>query len=313
MHVIVNHGRRPALAGLACLVLGCAEPGTPERASFGSLSMPLATEVNGVRYRLGGDSFFVTGPVSRDLEPNGSGVIVYATLPAGAYQVGLRDGWALERQGDGGFQQVEAELVSPNPREVQIESGSTTILAWIFQTDGLPVALEPPGVVQGNLAVLDSSNPARSLTGDLLLGAQPHVDALRGVEHIDGSLDIDGSGGVVSLAALGALTRVEGDFSLVGSSSLDSLDGVGALAHIGGTLHLEGNTALARLRALAALRSVGAISIVDNPSLPACEAEWLVSHITDTLGGIIGRGRPDAGVEPGSVTLSGNDGAGNCP
>jgi hypothetical protein len=313
VHVFSIHSRSPALAALACLVLGCSQPGADEAATFGTLSMPLATVVNGVHYRLSGDSFFVTGPVSRDLEPNGSGVIVYATLPAGAYEVGLRDGWALERQGEDGFEAVEAELISPNPRQAQIESGSTTILAWVFRTDALPVGLEPPGVVQGNLSVLDSSNPVASLAGDLLLGTQAHVDGLQGVEAIDGSLAIDGSGDVESLAALASLTRVEGDLVLEASGSLSNLEGLAGLAHIGGTLRLTGNTVLTSLRALTTLQTVGAISITENASLPSCEAQWLVDHITDTLGGSIGQLQPDASLEPGSVILSGNDGAGTCP
>lgn len=297
------------VAGVS-LGLGCSQVDTPDTRTLGTLSLPLATEVNGVRYRLNGDSFYVAGPVSRDLEPNGSGIIVYATLPAGAYEVGLRDRWQLSRQVGDGFEPVDAELISENPRSVEIQSGTTTILAWVFQTDGVPVGLEPPGIVQGNLSVLDTSNPTDTLAGDLLLGAQTNVDALSGVEVIGGHLGIGGNG-VESLAALGALARVEGDLSLE-ASALSSLDGLEQLTYIGGSLRLTGNGALTSLQALGALRSVGAIVITDNSALPSCEAEWLVDNITG-LGGSIGHELPDGGLQPGPVTLSGNDESGSCP
>jgi hypothetical protein len=112
---------------------------------------------------------------------------------------------------------------------------------------------------------------------------------------------------------LATLTRVEGDLVLEASGSLSNLEGLAGLAHIGGTLRLTGNTVLTSLRALTTLQTVGAISITENASLPSCEAQWLVDHITDTLGGSIGQLQPDASLEPGSVILSGNDGAGTCP
>jgi hypothetical protein len=70
----------------------------------------------------------------------------------------LRSGWVLERQADPGFEPVEAELISENPRPFQIVSGDLTIVAWVFETDGVPLSLAP-GVVQGVLDVRDSSNP----------------------------------------------------------------------------------------------------------------------------------------------------------
>jgi hypothetical protein len=311
VHKFSSHCLVPASAALACLLLGCSQPGSPGAGPLGTLSMPLSSVVNGVHYRLSGDSFFVTGPISLELQHNGNGSSVYAALPAGAYQVELRDGWILERQTDQKYRPIEAELVSANPRPIQIESGSSLVVTWVFRTNGQSVGLEPPGVFQGNLAVLDSENPSDALAGDLLLAEQAHVDALRGIASIDGSLVIDGSG-VSSLAELGSLTRIEGDLVVEGSTSLQSLDGLGQLAHIGGALRLAGNTALTSLRALAALHAVEEVSITNNPALAACEAQWLVDNVTDTLGGVIGELAPDGGLQPGGVTLSGNDPSGIC-
>jgi hypothetical protein len=70
----------------------------------------------------------------------------------------LQPGWVLERQASSGFEALEAELSSPNPRPFQIVSEETTIVAWVFETEGVPLSLAP-GVVQGVLEVRDSSVP----------------------------------------------------------------------------------------------------------------------------------------------------------
>jgi hypothetical protein len=266
--------------------LGCAQPEVSDAPPLGALSMPLATIVNGIRYRLTADTFLLTGPITRTLQQNGSGTIVVATLPEGEYAVELSEGWALERQTDDGFEAVQAELVSPNPRPIEIVSGETLSVAWLFQTDGIPVGLEPPGLFQGNLAVVDSTNPADDIPGDVLATEQAHVDALAGVVNIDGSLTITGA--VESLAPLAALT------SLTGS------------------LEINANAALTSLRGLAAVNAVESVSITNNPLLATCEAEWLVDNITLGLGGTLGNVLPDGSVEPGEVEIAGNDDSGVC-
>ncbi len=267
--------------------LGCGEAEESVAPPVGTLSMPLATIVNGVRYRLTADTFELTGPITRTLQQNGSGTIVIATLPEGSYAVELSDGWTLERQAEQGFEAVVAELVSPNPRPIEIVSGQTLSVAWLFQTDGTPVGLEPPGFFQGNLAVVDSTNPTDDIFGDVLATEQAHVDALAGVVNIDGSLTIAGS--VESLAPLADLTSIT-----------DALD-------------ISENGALTSLRGLAALSAVENVSITNNALLPTCEAEWLVDNITLGLGGTIGDLLPDGSVAPGSVSIAGNDDSGTCP
>jgi hypothetical protein len=283
--IVFMLGFRAALAGalgfpllLACgagspsTAAGSGEP-TSGGAAFGTLAMPLATIVNGIRYRLTTDRFSLSGPIEQDLQHNGDGSIVVAALPEGDYEVTLHDGWVLERQAETGFEAVVAELVSPNPRAVHIDSEQTTTVAWLFQTDGTPLSLEqPPGLFQGNLAVADSTNPATVIFGDVLAAEAAHVDALAGIASIDGSLTLEAD--VSSLAALAALTDVAADLRIHGTA-LTSLAGLDSLAEVGGS-----------------------VSITDNSQLPTCVAEALVVRL---------------GIDPAEAQISGNDDAGACP
>jgi len=149
------------LAGVALLgvLSGCSgESSAPLGVPVGTLSMALASEVNGIHYRLTNDVFFLNGPERRELSHNGNGASVFAALPTGDYEMELQPGWVLERQASSGFEALEAELSSPNPRPFQIASEETTIVAWVFETEGVPLSLAP-GVVQGVLEVRDSSVP----------------------------------------------------------------------------------------------------------------------------------------------------------
>jgi hypothetical protein len=252
--------RKTALAGtlMGAVLIGCAEapaqPASGDDEAFGVLSMPLATIVNGIRYRLTGDSFSIAGPISRDLQQNGSGTIVFATVPEGDYEVTLHDGWVLERQAESGFEPVQAELVSPNPRPVRIESEQTTLVAWVFETDGVPLSLDPPGVFQGNLAVVDSTNPASDIFGDVLATEPAHVEALAGIATIGGSLTVEGAIG--SLAALTALTTVADELAIVGTG-VTTLDALQSLTSVGGALTITGNSALPTCEATALATRLG--------------------------------------------------------
>jgi hypothetical protein len=272
-------GIRAALAGalgFSCLLACGAEPPAAvvvADGAVGTLAMPLATSVNGIRYRLTSDHFSLSGPIEIDsLSHNGDGSIVFATLPEGDYAVTLHEGWVLERQAESGFEAVQAELVSPNPRAVHIESEQTTTLAWLFQTDGSPLSLDqPPGLFQGNLAVADSTNPATTISGDVLATESVHVEALAGIGSIDGSLTLQDE--VSSLAALGALTSIDGALIIRG-------------------------TPLTSLAGLESLAVVDAVAITDNASLPSCAAAALVARL---------------GVAAADAEVSGNDDDGLCP
>jgi hypothetical protein len=272
--VIVSCIRLGLAAGVLLTWLSaCDVAPTAGDESVGTLSMPLITVVNGIRYRLTEDRFSLSGALEIDeLQHNGDGSIVVATLPEGDYEVTLHEGWVLERQTESGFEPIEAELASPNPRPVHVESEQTTTVVWLFQTDGPPVVLEPPGLLQGNLGVADSSNPGTNLVGDVLVTEPAHVDALDGIVTIEGSLSIEA--GVASVQALSALTHIDGDLSITGTA-LTSLDGLDNLAGVTGT-----------------------IAITNNPTLPTCSATALLARL---------------GFEPTEVNVSGNDDAAVCP
>ncbi|HEU4577501.1 MAG TPA: hypothetical protein VFS67_04550 [Polyangiaceae bacterium] len=149
-----------ALLALLAAATGCSsESAVAPSAPLGTLSMALATEANGIHYRLSNDVFLLNGPERRELSHNGDGAIVFAALPPGEYEMELQPGWVLEKQSDSGFEALQAELSSPNPRPFQIRSEQTTVVAWVFETDGVPLSLAP-GLVQGVLEVRDSSAPS---------------------------------------------------------------------------------------------------------------------------------------------------------
>lgn len=278
MFTLGTRSASSAALALPCLaaLLSCGAPAPSASdgdAAVGTLSMPLATIVNDVRYRLAPSRFSLSGPVEIGLlQENGNGTILVATLPEGDYEVTLHDGWVLQRQMESGFEAVVAELASPNPRPLRIVSGQTTMLAWLFRTDGVPVDLGPPGVFQGNLAVSDSSNPATRILGDVLAQTAEQVDVLGGLETIQGSLTVQGD--VSSLAALSALTQIDGDLT-IDATALTSLAGLEALTEVGGR-----------------------VIITNNAALPTCAAEALVGAL---------------GSEPADVEISDNDDTGVCP
>jgi hypothetical protein len=261
----------PVSAALFWVLIGCGDAPATSEAPLGTLSMPLATIVNGVRYRLTTDTFILSGPIERELQHNGDGSIVFAALPEGDYEVTLQDGWVLERQAEVGFEPVVAELASPNPRAVHIESEQTTTVAWIFQTDGAPVPLEPPGLFQGNLGVVDSSNPGTSIFGGVLANEPSQVEALAGITDINGSLAIEGP--VSSLAALASLTIIDEGLSISGTG-LSSLEGLENLGEVGG------------------------VTITDNLLLPTCAALGLLEQVGIDPADAEISGNDDAGVCP---------------
>jgi cysteine-rich repeat protein len=131
-----------------------------DEANVGSLSMKLRTDVNGIGYRLRQGLFDVSGPNSAtldtEIDPDAS--VIAQTLPVGNYVVSLQPGWSLERQFNGVFQTVQAELLTSNPQAFAITANGTTNVNYEFQTDGTLVDLG-----QGNLdvgiQVVDTTNP----------------------------------------------------------------------------------------------------------------------------------------------------------
>jgi hypothetical protein len=295
----LNYGhRRLTLWATLALLSGCAgAPSTDEGTTLGSLSVPLAVDVNGQHYRLNGATLSFSGPVNGTLSESEDGTIAFASLPPGSYEIELGGDWSLQRQSDAEFAIVEADLASANPRPMTIVAEQTAVISYAFVTDGVPVSFAN-GLAQINLTVLDRSNLDGEVFGDVLLDGQAHVDAFAGVHSIAGELALGGNIG--SLAPLEQLNHVDRDFILA-AADVTSVDGLQNLATVGGSLRITGNPSLVQLRDLTALSAVDDIVITDNPNLATCEAHLMVDAFILRGGSF------------NNIFITGNDDAGACP
>jgi len=138
---------RGVLAG--CLLVGqffvsaCGSDTVSEAAADGgTVSLPLIAEANGHRYRLANANVLVSGPTSLWLSSNSEESELTATLPTGGYFAELFWGWTLERDdGSGNFSRVQATLVSSPYASFSIFQGTTTTVAFRFETDGVVVTV----------------------------------------------------------------------------------------------------------------------------------------------------------------------------
>lgn|GEM_PF-3038395 len=135
---------RAALRALFLLALaapflasGCASADVPrgERSGdFGTLTLALRAETGGVEYRLRNATITIAGPevVELSTEDDPDALVHTVALAPGEYDLFLGDGWRLEREGPAGFEDVEAALVSANPRTVSVVSGEEASRAFDF-------------------------------------------------------------------------------------------------------------------------------------------------------------------------------------
>jgi hypothetical protein len=115
-------------------------------ASTGTLELPLTAESGGVKYRLNKARFTIKGVdvnFSRVITPPANVPVAQETLPAGAYQIWLENGWQLEQMapGDPGFTSVEAQLNVPNPQSFKVQGGKSVDVVFSFVTPGGAVKL----------------------------------------------------------------------------------------------------------------------------------------------------------------------------
>jgi hypothetical protein len=259
---------------LITAAVGCGE-GAPRRNEMGNLALPLGTEVNGVAYRLTDFVFVVDGPSTFSISSPHDEPILVRELPAGDYQVELLDGWRMEREVSSGFERIDAALTSANPLPVTIDGGATTRAVFSFDTDGLPIHFGP-GSLEIQLDISDSSNPPPStVEGNVFASEQAHVEALRGVDVITGSLTI--SQGVIDLRPLASLTRLGEALVVADTTALDRLHGLEGLRDIGedwyGSLVIRNNVALTSLAALSNFSAGDSldITLADNPALASVD------------------------------------------
>lgn len=134
-----------ATLGAAAVPTACAV-GSPDgsESEVGTLRMALTGVSNtGHTYRLRFGDFTIEGPTSTsfstETDPDAAGISV--DLAAGEYSITLLDGWVLERDVDGTWQTVEAELISPNPVSFSIQDQGTTSVPFQFDASGDILAL----------------------------------------------------------------------------------------------------------------------------------------------------------------------------
>jgi hypothetical protein len=127
-------------AALATLSLSCSSRRelTEQHAiaQEGRVAMRLVTSVAGVAYRLTRAQFQFSGPTTTTFggTDQTDAVVLQGTLPVGAYQVLLKDGWGLERDAGGSFEAVDAQLASPNPAAITVDAVQTALVAYEFET-----------------------------------------------------------------------------------------------------------------------------------------------------------------------------------
>jgi hypothetical protein len=190
--------------------------------------------------------------------------------------------------------------LSPLECLTRIDVGNTEIW-YLDATDahGLEALTEVTGSF-GFGGFIESLRGLDSLTrvGQTLWFSGPRFRDMSGLEslvEVGGQLALS----VAELENIEALSNVErlGGLLLAGAQ-VQTLAGLENLVAIEydmvdsdyGNLELIGNTALRSLRALANLQRVsGDLVLEDNPNLPQCEAEWLVSSLSakDGIGGEI--------------------------
>ncbi len=123
----------------AASVAACSSDDAQGESQIGTVSVKLVgTSTSGASYRLRNGEFTVTGAAaaafSTESDPDAASIAV--TLPPGAYELGLADGWYLEKLVGGAYSQVNATLTSANPSPFSITSQSTTGVVLQFSSDG---------------------------------------------------------------------------------------------------------------------------------------------------------------------------------
>ena len=135
----MNHDiRRIILATIALFTLGaCASEPAVEESALGTVSLALtSTGANGVTYRLRGTEAVLSGATYAVIDLDAAYVdvpVIDVRIAEGDYELGLKDGWFLERNAGHGYQVVEAQLVSPNPQFFSVKHEQITAIALNFQ------------------------------------------------------------------------------------------------------------------------------------------------------------------------------------
>ena len=144
-------------ASTACSSGAGSSASTEAEQSVGSVHLALETR-SASPFRLRGAAFEIKDHlgVSRlTLDGDASAEELTAELPQGSYTISLADGWSLQQASDtGDFAEVQAALVTANPREFSVKHGLVTELSYAFATDAGLITLGR-GSVSVGVAVVD--------------------------------------------------------------------------------------------------------------------------------------------------------------
>lgn len=120
---------------LSLLHVACSAPPAPgETAGFGSVELPLTTEVNGRTFQLTNAQFRISGDAERqvDVVEQSESSVLEESLPTGKYTIELLEGWSLVEISADGEAPLLASLESLNPAPFTIEDGRATQVLFRF-------------------------------------------------------------------------------------------------------------------------------------------------------------------------------------
>ena len=133
---------------LTCTLIACGPEATPRQ--FGTLSMALsATSDSGVHYRLRGGTLVLSGASYATIDLDAAYVddaLISVRIATGQYELGLKEGWYLERDMGQGYAPVDAELVSANPQFMSVHEGETSLVHLNFQAGADALTLATGGL-----------------------------------------------------------------------------------------------------------------------------------------------------------------------
>lgn len=166
------------------------------------------------------------------------------------------------------------------------ETGGTETTAG---SGGEPTdALCPNGTAEESLIITSAAQLATAsgctkVKGDLMLLGEDidNIEILSSLTTVEGSVVMQQIP-LASVQPLSQLTFVGKGLELFGLVNLANLEGLGALTNVGGKITISENDSLVDLHGLASLTSMGAAEVLNlkkNPSLPTCEAKWLVEKL----------------------------------
>lgn len=146
-------------------------------------------------------------------------------------------------------------------------------------SDDLVIASNPV------LESIDGFDDLENLEGSVEIVDNERLGAVDGFESL-GNLDqlVVRDNGVFDLDFAASISWVDGNIDITSNPKLETLDDLVGLNIVSGNVRVEQNDALANVRGLENLSKVEeGFYLQENPSLPACEADWIDGHV-DELG-----------------------------